>query len=198
MQFKVSYGKSMWANVILDSDRSDIDDVEDNEDRAIALASYIVRECMDQAEGWAHFTMDDVLVECVYGERTNGDSVDVPLPDGHGTFAVLVEQCETLVKLHDLVEKVHDVDHLMAVIEHEGWEWFDFDSRDWADRIHIIVDEGDYEQFAKEEMDICDDSIPNHLEDFFDYQSYGEHLAIRSDYTEQVFNGRSYMMHDHI
>lgn len=197
MQFKVSYGKSTWAYAFLDSNDAGFDELDDDDDRAIALASYIVRECLEDADG-ASFSMDDVLVECVYGERTNGDSVDVPLPDGHGTFAVLVEQCETLVKLHDLVERVYDVDNLMAVIEHEGWECFDFGGRDWADRIHIIVDKGDYEQFAKEEMDICDDSIPDHLEGFFDYQSYGKYLATCSDYTEQVFNGQSYMMHDHI
>lgn len=192
MIFKVSYGRASWDFVQLDSDKAGFDELEDMGDRPIALASYIVRECLEDAGDRVSFTMDDVIVESIYGEKTNGDTLDVPLPDGHGTFDVLIEQCETLVKLHDLVAECHDVDRLMATIQHEGWDNFDFDSKYWDDHIFGSFGEGDYEAFAKEEMEVCESEIHEHLQSYFNYYKYGRDL-IEDNYYMEVFNGTMYV-----
>ncbi len=192
MQFKVSYGRASWDFVQLDSDKAGFDELEDMDDRPIALASYIVRECLEDADGRLEITMDDIIVVEIHGEKTNGDTVDVPLPDGHGTFAVLIEQCETLVELHDLVDDCYDVDRLMAAIQHEEWDNFDFDSKYWDDHIFGSFDEGDYEAFAKEEMEVCESEIPDHLQSYFDYEQYGRDL-IDDSYYMTVFNGTMYV-----
>lgn len=197
MDFKVSYGRASWDCVELDSNCAGFDELEDMDDRPIALASFIVRRCLEEAEDRVPFTMDDVIVVEIHGEKTNGDTLDVPLPDGHGTFDVLIEQCETLVKLHDLVEGCHDVDRLMATIEHEGWDNFDFDnSRYWDDHAFGQFDEGDYEAFAKEEMEVCEIGIHIDLQSYFDYDQYGRDLIADSYYME-VFNGTMYVFNRH-
>lgn len=198
MQFKVSYGKGSWDYALLDSKDAELDAVEDDDDRAIALASYIVRECMldnEDGNGDYSFTMNDVIVVEIYGEITtsSGDTVDPPLPENHGTFDALVEQCETLIKLHDLVEECHDVDRLMATINHQGWDSFDFDdTKYWDDCVRSQHDEDDYEEFAKEEMEICEDGLPDHLHAYFDFEQYGRDL-IDDDYYMEVFNGTMYV-----
>ncbi len=196
MKFKVSYGTSMWAYVLLDTDNAGFDELEDNDDRSVALASYIVRECIEDADGWATFTMDDVIVTDIYGESTRqgADTLEPPLPDNHGNFGALIDQCETLVLLHDLIEgNEHSVDRLLATIEHQGWDSFDFDdTKYWDDEYFTEFGEGDYEAFAREEMEICDMQIESRLEHYFDFGQYGRD-TIRDSYYEQTFNGVTYV-----
>ena len=196
MEFKVSYGKSTWAYVCLDSTSAGLDHVEDMDDRAICLASYIVRECIEDADGWTTFSMDDVIVCSISGEssRQDADTLDVPLPDDHGTFQVLVEQCETLVKLHDIVEaNEHSLDRLLATIVHEEWDSFDFDdTKYWDEQLFTSFDEDDYEEFAKYEMETCDTEIPEHQHKYFDFDQYGQDV-LDDDYYHTTFNGVTYV-----
>ena len=167
------------------------DELEDCDDRAVALASHIVRECFEDAGGWT-FTMDDVIVVEIVSEGS--DTLDPPLPDNHGTFAALVEQCETLVKLHDIVEaNEHSLDRLLATIVHEEWDSFDFDdTKYWDDEFFTSFDEDDYEAFAKYEMETCDTEIPEHQHKYFDFDRYGQDL-LDDDYYHTTFNGVTYV-----
>lgn len=71
---------------------------------------------------------------------------------------------------------------ILAYVDNQGWKWTDFDSdlQSAEDEYHSQFD-GDYEDFAKEYMDGCGESIAEHLEYHFDYSSYGESLVDEFD-----------------
>lgn len=197
MLVKVNYGSKSWDFVTIDMDHSGVDEVEDADDAPMALLSYILRECMEDAEGRVYFTLNDVLIECVYGERSNGDSVIIEPESMDSEFDSLLATCEKLVKLRELTDSIHDVDSLLAVIDWEEWDSFDFDNVHWMDRIHMQVGAGDYEAVAKEQMSLCDDVISDHLTEFFDYSGYGKQL-IEDEYESVDFNGTMYVLHRHV
>lgn len=197
MLVKVNYGSKSWDFVTIDMDQSAIDEVEDADDAPMALLSHILHECMEDADGRVYFTLNDVLIECVYGERTHGDSVVIEPEFMDSEFERLLATCEKLVKLRELADSTHDVDSLLAVIEWAEWDSFDFDDIHWMDRIHMQVGAGDYEAVAKEQMSLCDDVISDHLTEFFDYSGYGKQL-IEDEYYSVDFNGIMYVLHQHI
>lgn len=67
---------------------------------------------------------------------------------------------------------------LLGYIDNQGWKWMDFESDlQQAEDEYYTEFDGDYEDFAKEHMDSCGESIAEHLEYHFDYSSYGESLV---------------------
>lgn len=95
-----------------------------------------------------------------------------------------------------VIEKTHYApdEAILAYVDNQGWKWIDFDTdlQEAEDKYHCEFN-GDYEDYAKEFMDDCGESIAVHLEDHFDYSSYGEALV---ENYERVSWGRKEFLFD--
>jgi hypothetical protein len=87
-----------------------------------------------------------------------------------------------------------DDDLIFAYVNGEDWRYVDFDRlSDWQDNYSQEY-EGDAEEFARQWMsDVGDESLPDHLEPYFDYESYGE--AMLNDYNQYEWNDRTFLFH---
>lgn len=88
-----------------------------------------------------------------------------------------------------------DRDQVFAWLNKQHWKYVNFDNlEDDIAENYSQEFNGDHEDFAKEWMsNYCDESIPDHLEEFFDYQAYGERLI--SEMIEYEWNGTTYLYH---
>lgn len=80
-----------------------------------------------------------------------------------------------------------------AYVDNEHWNQFDFDKMSKIDDEFRMEFDGDYEDYAREWMDEQGEDLPSHLEDHFDYKSYGEYLidgenAIEWGYETYLFS----------
>jgi hypothetical protein len=184
MRFKVDYTRDKYFGDILDTDDVDLDEFEGDEDKAMALFSYIVMHTLEVAEARnLENPFDYITVEEIYGSDDSGDSVE---PVGN-----LMEVCRKLVIMCAI--EYDEIDRFLACVSNQGWEWFDFDNRHWADDVRYEVDEGDYESVAKEYMDDMGEGLEDRYAKHFDYDAYGQEL-VRDEYEEIVFNGTMYVM----
>ncbi|WAB09319.1 ArdA-like antirestriction protein [Streptomyces phage Stella] len=71
-----------------------------------------------------------------------------------------------------------DDEAILAYVDDQGWKWTDFESdlESAEDGYHGEFD-GDYDEFAREYMSDMGESLDDHLESHFDYESYGESLV---------------------
>lgn len=168
---------------------------------------------IDLSDVWMHGdvidedTMHSVLVNVIaVWALENGNSFDdiVPLTvdDEYGNELEISQEnadkhnwIREVVQLYVWMDSSHH--HvpdgaLLGYIDNEGWEWFNFDSGlQWAEDEYDSQFDGDYEFFAKEQMERCGESIPSHLEQYFDYSSYGEELI--ESYSEVEWGGEKYL-----
>lgn len=185
MQFKIDYSNDKYFGDVLDTEDAGLDYHCDDEDMAMRLFSFIVEHVLEEATYHdREVPFSTIAVEEVYGSRDHGDSVEV----GAGT---LMDVCHRLVWLHSLEE--HEIDMALALIENQGWDWFDFDNRYWADSVHYQADEDDYEDISKHELEILGKELDSDMEEFFDYDAHGQRVA-EDDYDTVTFNGTMYLM----
>lgn len=87
-----------------------------------------------------------------------------------------------------------DPDQIFAVVDGVGWKWFDFDDMEQSvtDEYRSEFD-GDYEDYAIEWMSDTGESIPDHLESHFDFESYGQELV--GELSEYKWNDRTFLYH---
>jgi hypothetical protein len=66
---------------------------------------------------------------------------------------------------------------VLAWIENVGWRFFDFDAdfTEIGDDYRGAVENGDYEDFGKEQMENYD--VPSEVYDFINFQEFGESQA---------------------
>lgn len=192
MHFRVRYGPKTWDFVDLETDVSGIDKVDDFCDQPIALASFILRECLEDAEGRIDVKMEDIFVEGIHGDRgVHGDMLEIPF-QSDDSFEGLITLCAKLVQLHGLIEaNIHGVDMLLACIKNEGWDGFDFDNRHWSDRFSYTFDEDDYASFGKEYAQNNEVITDDDLAEYVDWDSYGKSKV--DEYSEETFNGYTYL-----
>lgn len=185
MRFKIDYSNDKYFGDILDTEDAGLDYHCDDEDMAMRLFSFIVDHVL---EGAAYLGREapfsTITVEEVYGSRNHGDSVDV-------STGPLMDTCRRLVWLHSLEE--HEIDMALALIENQGWDWFDFDNRHWAEAVSYQTDEDDYTSVSKRELEILDKELDSDMEEFFDYDAHGRRVA-EDDYETVTFNGTMYLM----
>ncbi len=90
----------------------------------------------------------------------------------------------------------HDSDVVFAYVEGSGWRYFDFDNMsEW--KYHYSQEyDGDPEEFAINWMsDVGDESLPDHLEPYFDFEEYGK--ALLNNYYEYEWNDRTFLFYQH-
>ena len=81
---------------------------------------------------------------------------------------------------------------ILARVNDLGWNYVDFESD-----LSTMRDEyysefpGDYEDFAREHMDNCGESINEELEYYFDYRAYGKSLL--EDYDRCTWGNQEYL-----
>lgn len=185
MEFKIDFSTTRYHGDVLDTESSDIDEFTDDEDKALALFSYIVLHVLDVARDYGdNAPFDTITVEEVFGER--GSTGDGVTPEGN-----LMEICRKLVWFHELEE--YDLDKALACIEDQGWGYFDFDNKYWSECIRYQVDDKDYEEVSKQELECLGQEIDPDLADFFDHDAHGRHVA-ESDYETVTINGAMYLM----
>lgn len=82
----------------------------------------------------------------------------------------------------------------LGYIENEGWDSVNFDclARDIEDNYSQEY-EGDYTDFAHQHMSDVGEEIPDHMEKYFDYESYGETLV--DGYNRVEFANEEYLFH---
>lgn len=81
---------------------------------------------------------------------------------------------------------------ILARVDDIGWKWFDFDSDlQEAEDMYYSEFSGDYDEFARESMENCGDSIPEWAEKYFDFEEYGEDLV--DDYDRVSWGGREFL-----
>lgn len=119
----------------------------------------------------------------------DGDELDIEATAGNWTW--LTEVCQ-------LVEFIKGNKHycpdnaIFARIKDIGWKFFDFDSDlQGAEDEYYQEFDGDYKEFARDQMDNCGESIAEHLEYHFDYESYGESLV--EDYDRVEFASEEFL-----
>jgi len=125
------------------------------------------------------FSMDRIVG---FTFDNGGDELEIEATAGNWTW--LTEVCQ-------LVEFIKGNKHycpdnaIFARIKDIGWKFFDFDSGLQAAEDEYYQEfDGDYKEFAREYMDNCGESIAEHLEYHFDYESYGESLVGDFDLVE--------------
>lgn len=132
------------------------------------------------------FSMDSIIG---FTFDADGDQLEIEATAGDWTW--LTEVCQ-------LVEFVKSNKHycpdnaIFARIKDVGWKSFDFDSdlREAEDQYYQGWS-GNHEEFAREWMDNVGESIPEHMESHFDYDSYGESLV--EDYEMVEFAGDEFL-----
>lgn len=94
-----------------------------------------------------------------------------------------------------------DRDQVFAYVNNVGWKWVDFDSLEeevgerffkelTSDRWGSI----DYHEFAKEYMsDFEVESVPEHLEKYFDYDAFGRDTV--DEFESHEWNNKTFLYH---
>lgn len=117
------------------------------------------------------------------------DDMDNELDMGPGDRP---EVWSELAKLYIHLEtERHDGDMILACISNVGWKWFDFDNFDDAREGYVGEFDGDHEAFALNRMENYGESIPDHMEPYFDFEAYGKDIV--KSYSEVEWNGTTYL-----
>jgi hypothetical protein len=128
-----------------------------------------------------------------YVYSLDGD-VEKGLMMSHGNswdFSWLLEVSQFFWYLNEKPSHVDEA-QVFACIESRGWSRIDFELLGEAVETgyHREFD-GDHEEFAREYMSDSCESLPDHLESHFDYDSYGESLLEK--YEQCEWGGRTFL-----
>lgn len=83
-----------------------------------------------------------------------------------------------------------DEDIYYAYIENQGWRWTNFDTLSDDARENLLGENMDDEEYGKYWLNEVGEGIPEHLEEYFDYEAYGAYLLSESQETE--WNGKTF------
>lgn len=89
-----------------------------------------------------------------------------------------------------------DKDQVFAFLSDNHWKYINFDSLEDEvnDNYHTELTDNDYEEFAREYMsNFTCESLPAHLEAYFDFEAYGADLV--NDFSQLEWNGRTFLYH---
>jgi hypothetical protein len=133
----------------------------------------------------------DYSLDKVTGFTFDHDSDELEISGDSKSWDWLTEVCQ-------LVEFIKGNKHfcpdnaIFARIKDVRWEYFDFnhDLQSAEDEYYQEWD-GNHEEFAKEYMSSTDGDIPDHLQSYFDYASFGE--ALVDDFDQLEFAGDEFL-----
>ncbi|UVD39742.1 ArdA-like antirestriction protein [Streptomyces phage RosePharie] len=165
----------------------DLDDVWDEpsvldaESLKLAVLHHIALWALEQ----------DISMDTVVGFTFDHDGDEIEIEAKPGDWTWLDEVCL-------IVEFIKGNKHycpdnaIFARIKDIGWKFFDFDTDlQTAEDEYYQEFDGDYKEFARDWMDNVGESIAEHLEYHFDYESYGESLV--EDYDRIEFASEEFL-----
>lgn len=98
-----------------------------------------------------------------------------------------------VAKLAWYVQDDYDEPRHLAYISNEGWEYFDFDNMRQVDDEFSQEFDGDYEDFAVQELENQGITLPEEVENYFDFRRYGEDQL--DSYSVCEWGSVKYMFH---
>lgn len=159
-------------------------DVIDADTMFLAVIHHIALWAME-----GDHSMDDIK-----GFTLDNDGDELEIDSDAGNWTWLKNVCQVVEYTEDRKNYL-PTNAILASIKNEGWKWFDFDSLKDLEDTYSQQFYGDYTEFAKEQMSSLDENLPEHLEYYFNYQDYGEHL-IESDYEKLDFADEEFLFHN--
>ena len=138
----------------------------------------------------AGVSFDDV--EPKHIDDGSGEDLDV---SGNDDWILEVAQLAYFLKVS--IDRRDDEDKYYAYINGNGWKWTDFDALkgEVEDNFHQELENDDYEEFGKEYMSEYEsESIPDHLEKYFDFEEYGRDEA--GEYNSYEWNGKTFLFNN--
>lgn len=131
-------------------------------------------------------SFDDVYPMCVADD--NGKELDAG-PTNNPNWTKEVAQLAWFVEQGP---RFVDSDQVFAIVNATDWRYVDFDNlQSFVEDDYCQEFDGDYEDFGRERVsDLCED-VPEHLEQYFDYEKYGRDAV--NDYNKYEWNDRTFL-----
>ncbi|AUG87446.1 hypothetical protein SEA_PERCASTROPHE_79 [Streptomyces phage Percastrophe] len=157
--------------------------VYDADDLFVAVVHHIALWALEK-----DYSMDRIV-----GFTLDHDGDEVEISGAAGDWTWLKEVCEVVV--YDESDGSIPICAVLGSIKDTLWSQFNFDSIEDLRDTYSQEWSGDYQDFAKEQMENSGEDLPEHLEYYFNYQDYGEHL-IECDYTIIEFANEEFLFYN--
>lgn len=159
-----------------------LDHVTDSDELATALKLAVAKVAIDYNVGF-----DKIDPDYIEGDDSS-DGLSIIATPG-------IAWVEEVAKFawHVLNDPDNDEGVYFAYVSNEHWNQFDFDDMSDIDDNFQREFDGDYADYAREWMSEMGESLPDHLENHFDYEAYGESLldgenVIEWGYCKYIFS----------
>ncbi|UJQ86914.1 hypothetical protein SEA_TREAT_79 [Streptomyces phage Treat] len=135
----------------------------------------------------------DYSMDRIVGFTLDHDGDELEISGEAGDWTWLKEVC-SVVEYYEGKGSI-PICAVLGFIEDAQWSQFDFDSIKDLENTFSQEWDGDYEEFAKEQMENSGEDLPDHLEYYFNYRDYGEYL-IDADYTIIEFANEEFLFYN--
>lgn len=182
---------TVGATGVGDEKKFDLDKIYDDH-RVVDEGTYHVALLLEIAR-WAleeGVSLEDTHPLYIFDAQMWDDDSTLKVDAGNGEGAWHLE----VAKLAWYLKQQYDTDRQFAYLSQNHWKYIDFDDLDTEfDDNYSDEFNGDYSEYAIEWMSNSGESIPDHLEPYFDFEEYGKSLI--EGMVEYEWNGCTYLYH---
>ena len=123
---------------------------------------------------------EELFIQDIDGFNTNDLNCDYMHP----------KRFFNLIKESEVLENTYNYSIMEAFLEVKSFDEFEdrvnIYGSNWTDEIHLYQN-FDWADYGKEYFDMYGYELPSNLEDFIDFEAYGQYIG--SDYAEEFSNG---------